>query len=178
RRTVVANAVAALADVADVGRRAADRRALRIRGAGRARPVAVLLEVAGARRGPTRGAGGDEGIGRAVVADAVAALVDVAHVGRGAADRRALGIRGTGRARPVTVLLEVAGARRGTARGAGGDEGVGGTVVRDAVAALVDVADVGPGAADGRALGVRGTDRTRPVAVLFEVAGAGCGTTG
>src|SRR5205823_5064417 len=177
RRTVVADAVAALVDVADVGRRAADRRALRIRGAGRARPVAVLLEVAGARRGPTRGAGGDEGIGRAVVADAVAALVDVAHVGRGAADRRALGVCGTGRARPVTVLFEVADAHRGPTRRAGGGEGVGGTVVGDAVAALVDVADVGRGAADGRALRVCGTGCARPVAVLFEVADARRGST-
>src|SRR5207249_10110781 len=120
RRTVVADAVADLVDVADVGRRAADRRALRIRGAGRARPVAVLLEVAAARRGPTRGAGGDEGIGRAVVADAVAALLDVAYVGRGPADRRALGIRGTGRARTATVLLEAADARRGRTRRPGG----------------------------------------------------------
>src|SRR5206468_1300525 len=153
--TVIPDTVAVLGDVASADCRPAGSRALRVSRTGRARRVAALGQVAGtgggpadgagrhergrravvgspgagSRRGPTRGAGGDEGIGRAVVADAVAALVDVAHVGRGAADRRALGIRGTGRARPVTVLLEVAGARRGMARGAGGDEGVGGTVV-------------------------------------------------
>src|SRR5207249_2994683 len=176
-RTVVAHPVAALRHVADVGCRAADRRALGVRGTGRTRAVAVLLEVADARRGPTRGAGGGEGVGGTVVGDAVAALVDVADVGRGAADGRALRVCGTGCARPVAVLFEVADARRGSTRGAGGDEGVGRTVVADAVTALVYVTDARRGPADGRALGVRGTARARPGAGFREVTDAGCGAT-
>src|SRR5439155_1196802 len=149
--------------------------AVRLPGVGRAggiRAGAHLREVTAGGHAAADGTCGDECVGWTVIPDTVAALRHVADSGRRPAHRRALGIRGTGRARPVTVLLEVAGARRGTARGAGGDEGVGGTVVGDAVAALVDVADVGPGAADGRALGVRGTGRARPVAVLLEVADA------
>src|SRR5207245_3063077 len=126
---------AALGDVAGVGGWPADGGALRIRGTARGRAVTVLFEVAGARHGPTRGAGGDEGVGGTVVGDAVAALVDVADVGGWPADGRALGIRGTGRARAVTVLFQVAGAGRGTTGGAGRLEPVGGTVVPDAVAA-------------------------------------------
>src|SRR5207253_3017231 len=160
------------------GCRRADGGALGVGRTARARRVTALGEVACPGGGTADGAGRHERVGRAVVAHPVAALRHVADVGCRAADGRALGVGGTARARAVTVLFEVADARRGPTRGAGGDEGVGGTVVGDAIAALVDVADVGRGAADGRALGVRGTGRARPVAVLLEVAGAGCGTTG
>src|SRR5207244_1030329 len=147
---VVADAIAALVDVADVGRGAADGRALGIRGTGRARPVTVLLEVAGARRGTARGAGGDEGVGGTGVRDAVAARADGAGVGRGGE-----------------------GARGAPAPGAGSDAAHGRTVVPAAVAALGHVADARCGPADGGALGVGGTVDARPRAVFRHVAHAG-----
>src|SRR5439155_1353039 len=162
---------------ADVGCRAADRRALGVRGTGRTRAVAVLLEVADAGCATARGAGRFEPVGRTVVADAVAALVDVADVGGGAADGRALGVRGTDRTRPVAVLFEVAGAGCGTTGGAGRLEPVGRTVVPDAVAALRHVANARCGPADRGALGIGGTVDARPGAVFRQVAHAGSGPT-
>src|SRR5439155_873174 len=133
--------------------------------------------VAGTGGGTADGAGRHERVGRTVVAHPVAALRHVADVGCRAADRRALGVRGTGRTRAVAVLLEVADAGCGTARGAGRFEPVRRTVVADAVAALVDVADVGRRPAHRRALRVRRTAGARPGTGFREVTDAGGGTT-
>src|SRR5205807_2626517 len=169
RRADVTHPVAAFRYVADACCRAADGRALGVGGAARARPVAVLLEVAHACRRATRGAGGDEGVGGAVVAAAVAAVVHVADAGRGAADGRALRVGGTAGARPVAVLFEVADPRCEATRSAGSDEGVRRTVVADAVAAVVDVTDAGRGPAEGRALRIRRTGGAAAGAVLLQV---------
>src|SRR5439155_25362667 len=100
----------------DVGcphRRPARGGALRVGRTARARRVTALCQVAGTGGGTADGAGRHERVRRTVVADAVAALRHVADVGCGAADGGALGVGGTARARPVTVLLEVADAGRG-----------------------------------------------------------------
>src|SRR5207247_1520296 len=76
------------------------------------------------------------------------------------------------------VLLEVADAGREPARGAGDGNVVGGAIVGDAIADLVDVADTGGGPADGGVLGVGGAVDARAVAVLPEVADAGRETAG
>src|SRR4029077_20813083 len=96
--------------------------------------------------------GGLEGVGRAVVARAVAALGDVADIRGGARGRGALGGGRAGGARSRAALGEVAdsGSRATLHRGA--LEGVGGTVVVRAVAALGDVADIGGGPANGGGL--------------------------
>src|SRR5205807_606584 len=83
----VADAVAALGQVADAGRRPADGRALGVVRARGARPRARLRDVADAGGRATRGAAGDEAVGRTAVADAVAALGQVADTGRRPADR-------------------------------------------------------------------------------------------
>src|SRR5439155_22220666 len=85
---------AARRDIADAGGGTAHGGALGVRGTGGDRSVTILFEVADTRRGPTRRAGGDEHVGRAVVADAVAAVVDVADSGRGPAHGGALGVGG------------------------------------------------------------------------------------
>src|SRR5207245_1020493 len=73
----------------------------------------------------------------------------------------------------VAVFLEVADAGRGAAGRAGADERVGGAIVGDAVARLVDVTDARGRAAQGGALRVGGAVDARAVAVLVEVADAG-----
>src|SRR5206468_1837486 len=107
-RTVVADAVAALGHVAVARGDTADRRALQIRGAVRARAGAPFVPVAVARRRTADRGGGEKGSGRAVVADAVTALGDVADPRRGPTDRFALVVRGTARARPRAALREIA----------------------------------------------------------------------
>src|SRR5207244_10751664 len=116
--TGVADAVAALRHVADAGRGPADRHSLGVVRACRARPAAGLRDVAHAGGRATDGAAGDEAVGGTVVADAVAALRHVADAGRGPADRRALRVRGTARARPGTLLRDVADAASRSTRGA------------------------------------------------------------
>src|SRR5205823_5017246 len=96
-----------------------------------------------------------------------------ADAGGGPADVGALVVRGAVDARTVAVLLEVAHAGRETAGGAGHGDVVGGALVCDAVADLVDVADARGGPADVGALVVRGAVDGRAVAVLLEVADAG-----
>src|SRR5207253_5368322 len=96
-RTGVADAVAALRHVADTGQGPADGRALGVVRARGARPGAGLRDVAHAGGRAARDAAGDEAVGGAVVADAVAALRHVADTGRGPADRGALRVRGTAR---------------------------------------------------------------------------------
>src|SRR5439155_413420 len=86
RRTVVADAVAALRHVAHPGRGPADGRALRVGRTAGARPGTALREVADAGCGTTRCAGGDEAVGRTGVADTVAALRHVADACRRPAD--------------------------------------------------------------------------------------------
>src|SRR5205807_496507 len=103
RRAVVAHAIAALRHVADARRWAADRRALRVRGARRALAGAVLGEIADAGRGAAFGRGGLEAVGRAVVVHPVAALGDVALPCGRTADRRALRIDRAARAVAATV---------------------------------------------------------------------------
>ena len=66
-----------------------------------------------------------EGVGGAVVGDAVAGLGDVADAGRAAADGRALGVGGAGGAHAVAGLGDVADAGRRAAGGADGLDGVG-----------------------------------------------------
>src|SRR5207237_409258 len=78
RRTGVGDAVAALGDFAVASGRTAHGRALRVGRAGRAADAARLGRVAAAGRGPADVRRRLEGIGRAVVAAAVAVLRDVA----------------------------------------------------------------------------------------------------
>src|SRR5439155_289666 len=116
-----------------------------------------------------------EGIGGAVVGDTVAALRDVTGCRGGATDARALRVGRAEPARSGADFRHVAVARRGTALGAGRHEDVRGAVVRDAVAALGDVARAGDGAADGRALLVGRASGVRAGAELGDVAVAGGG---
>src|SRR5439155_969908 len=174
----VGKAVAALADVADAGRRPAVGGALRVDRAAAARAVAVLLEVADAGREAAWGAAAGDVIGGAIVGDAVADVVEVADTGGGPADGGALDVRRAVDGRAVAILLEVTHAGRETAGGAGGGDVIGRAVVGDAVADLVDVADTGGGPARGGALGVRGAVDRRPVAVFLEVTDAGRETAG
>src|SRR5207302_5854691 len=116
-RPAVAHGVAALGDVAEAGRRAADRRALGVVRAGRARSGAGLGDVADAGGRATRGARGDEAVGGTVVADAVAALRHVADTCGRTADGGALRIGRARRARPGAGFLDVADAGDGTAHG-------------------------------------------------------------
>src|SRR5439155_1582659 len=177
-RAVVGDAVARLVEIAVAGGGPACRGALRVRGAVDARAVAVLLEVADAGRQTAWRPGGGDVVGRAVVGDAVADLVDVADTGGGPADGGALRIGRTVDGRAVAVLLEVADAGREPARGAGDGNVVGGATVGDPVADVIDVTYTGGGPADGGALGVgRAVDR-RAVAVFFEVADARRETAG
>src|SRR5207244_3054480 len=122
-----------------------------------------------------RSAGAGEVAGRAGVGAAVAALRHVAEAGRRSAHGGALRVRGTARARPGTLLRDVADAGCAATRDAGGDEAVGGTGVADAVAALRHVADACRRPADGRALRLGRARRARPGAGLLDVAGAGGG---
>src|SRR5207253_2651855 len=100
--------------------------------------VAGLVDVADARGGPAHG--GALGVGGAVVTNAVADLVGVADPRCRSAHGRALGVGGAVDVGPVAVLLEVADAGREAARRAGSGDRVGRAVVRDAVAAVIDVA--------------------------------------
>src|SRR5206468_3408623 len=86
----VADAVAALGHVAQAGRGPADGGALRVRGTGRARPGALLRDIADAGGRATGRTARDEAVRRAAVADPVAALGQVADTGRGPGDGRAL----------------------------------------------------------------------------------------
>src|SRR5262249_40045708 len=137
------------------------------------RAGAVLGQVADACRRSAGQRARLHAVGRAVLADAVARLGDVADVGRGAADRRALGIRRTRRRRPGAVLRQVAGAGRRAADDRARLEAIGRTVVADPVAGFRRVAEVAGSATDRRALGVARTGVVATVAVLGEVAGAG-----
>src|SRR5439155_230060 len=171
-------AVADLVDVADAGRGPARGGALGVRGAVDARAVAVFLEVADPGREAAWRAGGSDIIGGAAVGNAVADLVDVADTGGRPADGGALGVRRAVDARAVAVLLEVADAGREAARGAGAGDVIGGAIVGDTVADLVDVADTGGGPADGGTLGVGRAVDPRAVAVFLEVTDAGRETAG
>src|SRR5439155_465277 len=172
-RAVVGDAVARLVEIAVAGGGPACRGALHVGGAVDARAIAVFLEVADAGRGAARGAGSGDVIDGTIVGDAVADLVDVAAARGGPADGGALGVRGAVDARTVAVLLEVAHAGRETAGGARHGDVVGGALVGDAVADLVDVADARGGPADVGALVVGRAVDGRAVAVLLEVADAG-----
>src|SRR5439155_19569495 len=77
-RTVVARAVACLRDVAVAGHGAADRRALRVLGTRGGLACAVLGQIADAGGAPALGRARLEPVGRAVVAETVAPLRDVA----------------------------------------------------------------------------------------------------
>src|SRR5439155_89117 len=164
---VVAHPVTALRHVARARRRAADGRALRVRGTGGTRASAGLGHVAGAGGRATLHARELEGVGRAVVAHPVAALGDVARPRRGTTHRRALPVRGTLGARAGAGLGHVAGAGGRATLHARGLEGVGRAVVAHPVAALGDVARPRRGTTHRRALPVRGTLGAR--------AGAGLG---
>src|SRR5439155_203881 len=108
----VARPVAAPADVERPRAGTTDRRALPVRATRGARAGAGLGHVAGAGGRATLHARGLEGVGRAIVAQPVAALGDVARARRGTTHRRALPVRGTLGARACAGLGHVAGARR------------------------------------------------------------------
>src|SRR5436309_3321145 len=176
RRTIVADAVAALGDVADADGRTALGIALHVCGTRGVRARARLGHVAGVHRHTTDEAGGLEEVGRAVVADPVAALGNVAGAGRRPAHARLLPVGRASDARAGAVLGRVADAGGRAAHRGRGLEGVGGTAVVHPVAALRHVAGAGRRAADGGALGVRRTCGTHARAVLGRVADAGRGT--
>src|SRR5439155_713880 len=100
-----------------------------------------------------------------------AALGHVAHTGRRAAHRRALGVGRTGGTPPVAALGHVADAGGGAALEGRGLEGVGRAVVAHPVAALGHVARTRRRAALGRALCIGRTGGAEPVADLRQVAG-------
>src|SRR5439155_1015407 len=125
-RAVVRDAVAAVIDVTDACRRAAHRRALDVVRTAGTRSGALLVDVADAGGGATRGPGGDEAVGGAAVADAVAALRHVADPCRCTADGRALRIRRARRARSGAGLLDVAHPCGGATDGAGSLDRAGG----------------------------------------------------
>src|SRR5205823_3910403 len=139
-RAVVRGPVAALGDVTIPRGRAADRRALRVRGAVGAAPRAGFGQVANAGGGPALGRARLEGVGRAVVREPVAALGDVTVSGGGPADGRALRVGGAVGAAPRAELGPYATPVRAAALGRARPEGIGRAVVRGPVAALGDVA--------------------------------------
>src|SRR5207247_8444419 len=116
-----------------------------------------------------------EGVGRAVVRDAVAALGDVT-VSRGApADGRALRVGGAAGAASRAELGHIADTGRSAALGRARLEGVGRTVVGGPVAALGDVTVPRGRAAGGRALRIRGAGVAAARAGTGLMAGAGSG---
>src|SRR5439155_8431169 len=173
---VVADAVAALRDVAHARRRATDRRALHVRRTCGVRARTALGDVARARRRAAHGARRRERIRGARVGDAVAALGDVARPGRRPAHGPALQIGRARGGRTRAVLRGVARARRAAADRARGCEGVRGAGVADTVAAFGEVARAGRRPANGRALGVGGAEGAGTAARLRHVAPAGRGT--
>src|SRR5439155_4815660 len=126
-------------------------RVLRIRGAVGTAPRAELGQVADTGRGAALGRAQLEGVGRAIVRDAVAALGEVAGARRRPADRRALRVRGAAGVAPRAELGQVANTGRGAALGRARLEGVGGAMGALAGAELGDVAGTPRGAALGRA---------------------------
>src|SRR5439155_2891942 len=126
-------------------------RVLRIRGAVGTAPRAELGQVADTGRGAALGRAQLEGVGRAIVRDAVAALGEVAGARRRPADRRALRVRGAAGVAPRAELGQVANTGRGAALGRARLEGVGGAIGAQAGAELGDVAGTPRGAALGRA---------------------------
>src|SRR5207244_1602455 len=147
-------------------RGAADCRALQVGGAERIVAGAILRGIADTARRPALGRRRPEGIRRAVVGHAVAALGEVTRARRGPADRTALQIVRTLRARPGTRLRQVADARGRTAGRGSVGERVGRAVIAQAVAALRDVTDPGRAAAHRRALVVGRTLGAEAVAEL------------
>src|SRR5207249_1710281 len=125
----IAHAVAALLHVAAVGRRPAGIRALAVLRTGGVRARAMLGAVARPGGGATDDAGRQEGVGGAIVAEPVTALLAVARPGGGATHVGALVVRRAGGARPGAVLGQVAGPGGGTAHDRRRGEGVGRAVV-------------------------------------------------
>src|SRR5205814_782517 len=91
-RAVAVGAVAGLGPVARPDGGAAERRALDVAGAGAGRARAGLGRVAGSDRRPADRGRRLEGVRRAGVVDAVARFGAIAHAGRPAAGRGALGV--------------------------------------------------------------------------------------
>src|SRR5262249_46537093 len=108
RRAVVADTVAGLCDVADAGDGPADRRALHVDGARGAGAAALLGHVAHARRRAADRGCRREAVRRAVVADAVAGLGDIADPGGRATHGRALRVGRARRTRAGALLGDVA----------------------------------------------------------------------
>src|SRR5205814_1065560 len=160
-RTVVADAIAGFGRVADVRRGPADPGALHIDGTGGARPAARLRHVAETGGRAARGRRRREAVGRAVVADAVAGLGDVAVAARRAAFGRPLRVRRAGGVVAGALLRDVAVAGRRAARGARRQERIRQAGVVHAVAALRHVAISGCSAALGGALRVGRAGRIR-----------------
>src|SRR5207244_1260826 len=113
---VVGHSVAALRRVAYVGRRAADHRALRIRGAGGAPAGAVVGDVADAGGRAALDRVRLEAVRRAVVRHAVAALGEVTRSSCRPTDGTALQVDRSLRAGPGARLRQVADPRGRTAR--------------------------------------------------------------
>src|SRR5207249_4149618 len=139
-RAIVRGPVAALCDVTVPGRGPADRGALRVGGAVGAAPRAGLPYVADPGGGAALDRARLEGVGRAIVRAAVAALGEVAVPGRGPADRGALRVGGAVGAAPRAGLPYVAAPGGGAALVRARLEGVGRAIVRGPVAALGEVA--------------------------------------
>src|SRR5262249_7477681 len=116
-RAVVPDPVAELGDVAQARAGAALAGALRVRGAvgARARAEPGQVAVAGCRTARRRRRG--KAVGRAVVADPVAELREVAVAGRGATRGRALPVGQAGGIGAGARLRDVACAGGGTADG-------------------------------------------------------------
>src|SRR5207249_3065139 len=174
-RAVVGDPVTGLGDVTVPRGRAADGRALRIRGAAGAAPRAELGHVADAGRGSALGRARLEGVGRAVVRDAVAALGDVTVSCGAPADGRALRVGGAAGAAPRAELGHVADTGRSAALGRARLEEIGRAVVGDPVTGLGDVTVPRGKAADRRALRIRGAVGAAPGAEFGRVADAGGG---
>src|SRR5207253_6907838 len=155
------------------------RRALRVRGAVRARARAVLRRVAVARRGPARGEGREEAVGRTGRARPRAGLVRVARPGRGAAHRPRVPRRMLAAVAAAVALVEAARIPVARAGRAGRLLGVGGARRARAgarvglVALARDRAAHRPGVAGRMLAGV-----VRPVALIRAARVAVVGTGG
>src|SRR5439155_1242510 len=173
-RPVVRQPVAALGHVARARRRPALGGVLRVRRTARARARAVLRRVTGAGRGPALDGARQEAVRRTIVADAVAALGDVADADGRTALGIALHVCGTRGVRARARLGHVADAPRGAADRPCRQERVGRAVDARSRADLLHVAVTRrrPADASGSGEGIGRAARRRPGAVLRHVARA------
>ena len=172
-RARVVRPVAALGNITGTRRRTADVRPLRVRRAGAGRAGAGFRGVTDVDRRAALGAGGLEGVGRARVVAAVAALRRVARACHRAADIRPLGVGGTGGSGAGAGLGDVADPRGCAALDARGLEGVDRTRIVRPVAPLLDIARTCRGTAEvALLLHVGRAGQAGAVAGLGDVTGA------